>query len=219
MAAGIYTTLSLYLGTYFWEFSSDQLAGMVIPTALATLLAFMVLGRLGRRYNKAPMLGAASLVLAANVVSLIGARLLGILPDNGHPLLYGLVLFSVGIGVFAIVTLGVVSASLIADILDEQELKTQRRQEGVFFAASAFVAKATTGMGALLAGMVIDMVGLTPGSLPGSIEPSVLQSLGLFTIVLTGSMAFLAFVFFNQIHMTREDHARIKQQLAERAAS
>ena len=133
MAAGIYTTLSLYMGTYFWEFSSDQLAGMVVPSALATLLAFRLLGRLGQRYNKPPMLGVASLVLAVNSVSLIGARLLGILPDNGHPLIYILSLVSAGIGVFAIVTLGVVSASLVADILDEQELKTQRAAGGCIF--------------------------------------------------------------------------------------
>jgi GPH family glycoside/pentoside/hexuronide:cation symporter len=217
MAAGIYTTLSLYISTYFWEFSSDQLAGMVVPSALATLLAFMLLGRLGQQYNKPPMLAVASLVLAVNSVSLIGARLLGILPDNGHPLIYILSIVSVGISVFAIVTLGVVSASLVADILDEQELKTQRRQEGVFFAAGAFVAKATTGLGALMAGVVIDLVGIQPESLPGTIDSSVLQSLGLFTLILTGSMALLAYVFFNRISMTREDHVRVKRQLEERA--
>ena len=216
MAAGIYTTLSLYMGTYFWEFSSDQLAGMVVPSALATLLAFILLGRLGQHYNKPPMLGVASLVLAVNSVSLIGARLLGILPDNGHPLIYILSIVSVGISVFAIVTLSVVSASLVADILDEQELKTQRRQEGVFFAAGAFVAKATTGLGALMAGVVIDLVGIQPESLPGTIDSSVLQSLGLFTLILTGSMALLAYVFFNRISMTREDHVRVKRQLEER---
>jgi GPH family glycoside/pentoside/hexuronide:cation symporter len=111
----------------------------------------------------------------------------------------------------------VVSASLVADILDEQELKTQRRQEGVFFAAGAFVAKATTGLGALMAGVVIDLVGIQPESLPGTIDSSVLQSLGLFTLILTGSMALLAYVFFNRISMTREDHVRVKRQLEERA--
>ncbi len=217
MAAGIYTTLSLYLGTYFWEFSSDQLAGMVVPSAVATIIAFLVLGRLGQYYNKPTMLGVASLVLALTSVSFMGARLLGILPDNGHPLIYVLAIISIGLSTFAIVTLGVVSASLVADILDEQELKTERRQEGVFFAAGAFVAKATTGLGALMAGVVIDLVGIKPESLPGTIDPSVLQSLGLFTVVLTGSMALLAYIFFSRISMTREDHIRVKQRLAERA--
>ena len=107
---------------------------------------------------------------------------------------------------------------MLADILDEQELLTQRRQEVVFFAAGAFVQKATTGLGALVAGVVIDIVGLKPGSAPGSIETSVLQSLGWFTVILTGSMAFLALVFYRRIHMTREQHLRVTQQLSERAA-
>jgi GPH family glycoside/pentoside/hexuronide:cation symporter len=218
MAAGVYTTLSLYLGTYFWEFSSDQLAGLVVPMALATLLAFVVLTRIGQRYDKPSMLAAACLVLAINIFCFIGARLLGLLPANGHPLIYMLALASTGIGVFAIVTLHVVTASLLADLLDEQELATGRRQEGIFFAAGAFFLKATTGLGAMLAGLVVDMVGLTPGSEPGSIETSVLQSLGWFTVTLTGSMALVAFFFYSRLHMTRENQLLVKQQLAQRAA-
>jgi GPH family glycoside/pentoside/hexuronide:cation symporter len=218
IAAGVYTTLSLYLGTYFWEFTTDQLAGLVVPTALATLLAFVVLARLGQRYDKPPMLAAACLALTINIFCFIGARLLGLLPANGHPLIYVLALISTGVGVFSIVTLHVVTASLIADLLDEQELSTGRRQEGVFFAAGAFVLKATTGLGAMLAGVVIDIVGLAPGSEPGSIEPSVLQSMGWFTVILTGSMALIAFAFYRGIHMTRESQLLVKQQLAQRAA-
>jgi GPH family glycoside/pentoside/hexuronide:cation symporter len=218
IATGVFTTLSLYLGTYFWEFSSDQLAGMVVPTALATLLAFVVLTRLGQRYDKPSMLGAACFVLAINVFCLIGARLLGLLPANGHPMIYLLVLLSTGIGVFAIVTLHVATISLMADLLDEQELATGRRQEGVFFAAGAFVLKATTGLGAMLAGVVIDIVGLAPGSEPGTIEPSVLQSLGWFTVILTGGMAIVAAVFYRRIDMTRESQLLVKEQLTERAS-
>ena len=218
IAAGIHTTLSLYLGTYFWEFSSDQLAGLVVPMALATLLAFVVLARLGQRYDKPTMLAAACLALAINIFCFIGARLLGFLPANGHPLVYMFALLSTGIGVFSIVTLHVVTVSLMADLLDEQELSTGLRQEGVFFAAGAFVLKATTGVGALLAGVVIDIVGLAPGSEPGSIEPSVLQSLGWFTVIPTAAMALIAFAFYRRIHMTREHQVLVKQQLAQKAA-
>lgn len=218
IATGVFTTLSLYMGTYFWEFTSDQLAGLVVPTALATLLAFVVLGRLGQRYDKPFLLRAACLLLAITVSCHIGARLLGLLPANGHSLIYILVLLTTGIAVFSVVTLHVVTASLMADLLDEQELSTGLRQEGVFFAAGTFVLKATTGLGAMLAGIVIDIIGLSPGSEPGSIEPSVLQSLGWFTVTLTGGMAFIAFVFYSRIRMTRENQVLVKQQLAQRAS-
>ena len=219
IATGVYTTLSLYMGTYFWEFSSDQLAGLVVPTALATLLAFVVVVHIGARYEKPSIMATACLVLAATIVCHIGARLVGLLPPNGHPLIYGIVLLSTGIAVFSIVTLHVITISLMADLLDEQELSTGRRQEGVFFAAGTFVLKATTGLGAMLAGIVIDIIGLAPGSEPGSIEQPVLQSLGWFTVTLTGGMAFIAFVFYSRIHMTRANQILVKQQLAQKTAS
>jgi len=216
IATGVYTTKSLYLGTYFWAFSSDQLAGLVVPTLLATLLAFSVVGRIGRRVDKPVILTVASVLLALNFIVMLGARLLGLLPPNGHPFVYLWVLGSTGVGVFAVVTLHVVSASLTADLLDEQELATGLRQEGVFFAAGTFVLKATTGLGSLLAGIVIDAVGLTPGLAPGSVGPQVLSQLGWFTIVLTGGMALVAAGFYARIRMTRDDLASVRRQLAQR---
>ena len=46
----------------------------------------------------------------------------------------------------------------MADIADENELLTGRRQEGVFFGASAFGAKCSAALGSLLAGLVLEWV-------------------------------------------------------------
>lgn len=219
MCAGVYTTLGLYLGTYFWEFSTDQLAGLVIPTAIATLLAFVVLNRLGRRFDKPALLSAVSLALAVNVVWFIGARLVGWLPDNGHPIIYPLQLLNLGIAVLLIVALQALAISLWADILDEQDLATGRRQEGVVFAAGSFVGKATTGAGSLLAGIVIDLSGMTTGLEPGEVSNGVLQSLGWFTMVTISSLALLAFFFFTRLRLSRVDHVRVIAQIAARRAS
>jgi GPH family glycoside/pentoside/hexuronide:cation symporter len=214
MSAGVYTTLALYLGTYFWEFSSEQLAGMIVPTALATLLAFVVLNYLGQRYDKPNLLAAASLALAINGLWFLGGRLLGLFPENGDPLIYPFLLLNTGIGVFMIVSMQVLSASLAADILDEQELATGKRQEGVVFAAGAFVAKSTTGVGALLAGLVIDLAGLKPGSVPGSVDNTILQSLGWFTLVMTAGLGLVAFYFNSRLRLSRHEHAQVRVQLA-----
>ncbi len=219
MCAGVYTTLSLYLGTYFWEFSTDQLAGLIIPTALGTFLAFIVLNQLGRRFDKPTLLASASFALALNLLWFIGARLLGLLPENGHPLIYPLQCLNVGIGVILIITLQVLGISVAADILDEQELTTGRRQEGVVFAAGSFVGKATTGAGSLLAGIVIDLSGMAPGLEPGEVGQNVLQSLGWFAMVMVSSLALVAFVFFTRLRLSRSDHARVTAQLAARSAA
>ena len=219
MAAGLYNTLGLYLGTYFWQFSANQLAGLVVPAALATLLAFVMLNHLGRRFDKTTLLSAASLALVVNLMWFIGARLLGLLPENGHPIIYPLQLLNIGISVLLIVTLQVLGISLAADILDEQELTTGRRQEGVVFAAGSFVGKATTGAGSLLAGIVIDLSGMTPGLAPGEVSHSVLQTLGWFVMVMVASLALIAFFFFTRLRLSRSDHARVTAQLAARAVT
>ncbi|CAA0110697.1 Putative glycoside/cation symporter YagG [Halioglobus japonicus] len=214
MCAGVYTTLGLYLGTYFWEFSTDQLAGFIAPTAIGTLLAFVFLNGLGRRFDKPTLLSAVSFGLAINVVWLIGARLLGLLPENGHALIYPLQLLNLGIAVMLIVALQALSISLWADILDEQQVATGRRQEGVVFAAGSFVSKATTGAGSLLAGIVIDLSGIAPGAVPGAVSQNVLQSLGWFTLVTIACLAMVAFLFFTRLKLSRADHARVVSQLA-----
>ena len=107
--------------------------------------------------------------------------------------------------------------SLSADILDELEVATHQRKEGVIFAAGAFVMKATTGAGALVAGIVIDLSDIQPGSLPGQVEAGALQSLGLFTVVITAGLSFVAFVFNSRIRLGRAHHASLQEQLAARA--
>jgi Na+/melibiose symporter-like transporter len=214
MSTGVYGTLSLYLGTYFWEFSSEQLAGMVIPTAIATLTAFLVLNQLGQRFDKPKLLVGFSLILAFNGLWLIGARLLDVLPENGHSIIYPLLLLNVGISIFVIVGMLVVASSLAADIIDEQEIENGKRQEGTVFAAGAFVAKATTGAGALLGGIVIDLTGIKSGSMPGTVDASILQSLGWFTLVMTAGLALVACLFYSRLTLGRKEHGDIRRQLA-----
>lgn len=214
LSTGVYTTLALYLGTYFWELSSDQLAGLVVPTAMATIMSFISLGYMGRKFDKPKLLAAASIVLALNAIWFIGARLIGLLPENGHTLIYGLLWLNTFIGVTMIVSIQVLGASLAADILDEMEEVSGKRKEGVVFAAQAFVLKATTGAGALLAGVVIDLSGIQPQTAPGAVSSGVLQNLGAFSVVTIAGLAFAAFLFNAQLRLGRDDHKAIRARLA-----
>ncbi|MEM9254657.1 MAG: MFS transporter [Pseudomonadota bacterium] len=216
MAAGVYTTLGLYLGTYFWEFSTDQLAGLVVPTALGTFAAFFVLGKLGERYDKPVLLSASAFGVAFNALWFIALRLLDLLPENGDPMIYALQWLNTALAIFSIVSLQIIGASLTADILDEQEIATGLRQEGVFFAASNFIGKATTGMGTFIAGLVVDFAGISPGSEPGEVPAQILTLLGGFTMGITFTLAIIASLFTLAIQLSRKDHERIRLELAER---
>lgn len=213
MTTGVYATLNLYLATYFWELTTSQLAGLVVPTALATLLAFVGLGSLSRHFDKPTLLAMFSLGLAANSLWLFGGRLLGLLPPNGDPLIYLLIAINTCIGVLMIVSLQIIAVSFGADTLDQLELQTGKRLEGVLFSVGAFLSKATIGTGALVAGLVIDAVGIEMTSVPGEVPVDVLQSLGSFTLVITVGFALIGFYFTTQLRLSRDDHARMRQTL------
>ena len=68
-----------------------------------------------------------------------------------------LAFFNVFIGV-SVGQLVVGIGSALADIADENELVTGKRQEGVFFGASAFANKGSAGLGIIVAGILLEAI-------------------------------------------------------------
>jgi GPH family glycoside/pentoside/hexuronide:cation symporter len=217
ICAGSFTTLGLYMGTYFWEFSATQLAGLVIPTFFGTITAFTTIHRLGKRYDKPQLIASLCLLFFFNTLWFIGGRLLGLLPENGHASIYLLQLVQVYLSVFILVCMQILGASLLADILDQQEVETGVRQEGVFFAASTFVYKATTGIGSLIGGVTIDIVGLKPGVEPGAVPEATLTALGWISGPCVSLLVLVAWYYATKIRLSRAQVTTIQQQLAARA--
>ena len=100
-------------------------------------------------------------------------KLLGLTPPSGstalvfflaanHMLVSGLSMMG-----FVIVT------SMIADIVEETELRTGRRSEGLLFAADTFLQKVSTGVATFLPGLMVTYIGLPIHARPKTwIRPS-----------------------------------------------
>jgi GPH family glycoside/pentoside/hexuronide:cation symporter len=69
--------------------------------------------------------------------------------------------------------------SMLADIVDEQELATGIRKEGTIFAAAFFSAKFMGAFGYMIAGPYLDLIGLQTGAQPDEISSAITWSLGL----------------------------------------
>ena len=102
------------------------------------------------------------------------------LPENGAPLLVPILVgfkFCQGVIVQqALVSFG----SMMADVVDEHELASGRRQEGVFFGAVAFSGKGASGIGTGFAGLGLTLISWPTGLAAHEIPPEVLTRLGLF---------------------------------------
>jgi Na+/melibiose symporter-like transporter len=110
----------------------------------------------------------------------VNLALMGLAPENTS---WSLVLFIVFLGSFAsffgaVLNISVMSA--LADVADEHELETGMRQEGIFYSARAFFAKAMNATGHVIAGFAIDFyILLPPRSVPGEVADDVIFRLGV----------------------------------------
>ena len=148
---------------------------------------------------------------------MIGLRFLDVLPPNGSPMLLPLLVTNeiIRIGVFTVVA--IMFGSMVADALDAQELTTGRRQEGVFSAALSFSTKATSGLGVLLGGLLLDYVISFPrGASPESVDPATVRMLGIIAGIALPLLFLFPFSLISRYRITREAHAEIRRQLDER---
>ncbi|MEE2782442.1 MAG: MFS transporter [Pseudomonadota bacterium] len=206
---GMIQALHLYLATYFFELANTQ-----ITLLFAGAIAGIVLGSLLSRplsqiiHEKRTLFIAGSLWYAGWTSIVIILRLVGVLPDNEHPLVAPLYITcgcisAIGLGV-AIPMIG----SLVADITDEHERRHGTRQEGIYYAAASFAGKAVGGVGPIVAGIIIDMSGITPGTPPGEISAEAITRFGWFTgpgVITLSLLSVLAISFYN---ITRARHAQ-----------
>ncbi len=216
VAAGFRDVIGLYMATYFWGFTTSQLVLLVYASGVSILLAFAIARPITERFDKKKsMVGLATFVVFLGPLPVF-LRLLELMPENGNPMLLSLFLGYVLIIVTAAVSMRIIFSSMIADLVDENELATGNRQEGMFMAAITFVDKATDGIGSLLAGIALDMIHFPSGAEPGTIPPDKIFNLGL--VVGPGLMvlSILSLIFFSRYRLTRERHREILTALEHR---
>lgn len=217
-AGGVGAALSLIMNTYFWELSTPQVAYMSLYHMAATVFMFSLVAPMGRRFDKHRLIQASYIFGVVNGVWLIAARLLDIIPENGHALIYPLILVQTVIWAAFAFLGGLMMGSFTADIVDEQELKTGRRQEGVFYAVEAFSVKAVSGIGSLLGGFILDFVKFPSGVAPGTVPEDVLFRLGVIYGPVLSVVWFIPLGLSLLLNMDRKQHDEIRAALDKRYA-
>jgi glycoside/pentoside/hexuronide:cation symporter, GPH family len=176
---GLVFAMATYLVTYFWELTGGQIVILGLATVFAFTLAFFIALPVAKRFGKrigAVMLFATGLCISIFPISL---RLLGLFWPNHSPnLLPTLFCFNVVSGAMTIGS-SILMAAMLADVVEDSELKTGRRSEGVFFAGSAFMAKVVSGLGLFLSGRLIGFIGLSVHAVPGHVDPGIIRNMGL----------------------------------------
>ncbi|MEM7329202.1 MAG: MFS transporter [Pseudomonadota bacterium] len=206
MAAGVAASLNYYINGFYWEFTTTQTSyltmSVFISAALALVLAPLVAKRLGKKRG-AIIVGAIAFSIAPMPVLL---RLLGVMPPNGSDLLFQIILCVTIFDIALIIAYQIMSASMIADIVEENEVKTGRRSEGIYFAGISFMRKLARGSGLFLASIVLAAADLSRNIQPGEVPADTLSLLGAGYAFGLLALWGTAIAFLFRYRISREDH-------------
>ena len=208
--------MRIYLSTYFWEFTPDDLRWYALA-AVGAFAALFVIPFLNRRFDKRLLLIVTMTISIADGMAIVSLRFLDILPANGDPLLLPIILANEVFRAFISVIIGTMFISMVADTIDEQELRTGQRQEGVFSAAIGFSGKAISGFGILIAGALLDLViGFPQGAQPDSLDEGVVTRLGAVMGYLLPLLYFLPLSLIRSYSLSRKSHAEVLAAIRQR---
>jgi glycoside/pentoside/hexuronide:cation symporter, GPH family len=215
IAAGVLGSLGLYFNTYFWNFTGPQIAFMTVFTILAPVVALFAATPIAARLGKKR---AAIIIWIASTAFgwvPLACWLFGVAPSHQSPWLLPFVLVFNTISTTLSIICSIIISSMLADVVEDSQRRTGRRSEGLFFATNAFALKAVSGMGVLLASVLLTLAHFPEHADPATLDPAIPRRLALFYMptVFTLYGAALVFIYFYRID--RETHETNLRELGQ----
>ncbi|MDG1859376.1 MAG: MFS transporter, partial [Emcibacteraceae bacterium] len=204
---GAYSVMWVYIYSYFWEFTTEQLSWIVIPMILGGLLLHPFMTRLikGREKKNIAIFG----LLMASLVNVapVGLRLLGLFPENGSDSLFWIML---SMGFFETIFFLVFQVgwyAMSSDITEQIELETGRRNEGIISSTMTFASKCATGLGTLISGTLLAIIAFPTETAVGDIPEDVLFNLGLIYGPMILTIFFICCYVLSRYSISRSHHS------------
>ncbi len=218
VATGLSASLTFTSPPTSGGFTSAQIGlivlGVFVSAALGATIAPIVSRRLGKKRG-AMIIGLVAFLGAPLPIVL---RLVGALPDNGDPVVFWLVLVTNTLDTGLIICFQILTAAMIADLVDQAELRTGRRSEGVFFAAVTFVKKTVLGLGLLAASFILTLAAFPVGAAVGEVSPDTLWRLGAYYVPTILALWLTMIAVLSTYRLERGDHESNLRKLAEARA-
>jgi Na+/melibiose symporter-like transporter len=219
IATGARNALEIYFGLYFWELTQAQMAGLVTVSVLGGAVGVMSVPKVARRLGKkhgAILLYASALAVG---VSPVVARLFGLMPENGTGLLYALLVVETVINTALAGGTGVLLVSMVADVIEDAEVKTGRRSEGLLMSADNLFKKLVSGVGVFISGTVLALIHFPENAKRGQVDPEIIHNMGLIYLPVIGALFGLGILSLCAFNIDKARHEENLRTLRERAGA
>jgi len=208
-----------YLNLFVWRLGDGELILFPVTLFLSVVLMFLIVGPMHKRWGKARTAAIAAIGAAAIGLTPYFLLLAGVWFEPGTTFstfgYFGFLLFGNTLGVVMMIS----ATSMIAEIVEAFEERTQRRAEGAFYSGNWLIQKCATGAGIFLTGQIIGLAQLPTEADPATVSQGVISSMVLYYALATIALAILSAYWLGRFPIGREEHEERLARLAQRKAA
>ena len=214
--AGVVQTLLVYVATYVFDFQPQHLAGLASSVVVGIIFASVVAQGLSRRFDKKRALAMCVITGGVFAFSPQVLYFTGVLESMSLTSKFAFIFTVNGISQVFFIAYIILLDSMLSDVIDEHELHSDKREEGLFFAARSFATKASYGLGSFFAGIGLDIIKFPQGASPDTVPADAVLSLA----IMSGPVMFLLFaatvIVSSRYPLTVNRHGEIMREIEAR---
>ena len=216
LAGGIEAAFAIYFDSFFWGLNTNEMLTRGLCLYLAPIIAIFIAPILSDRFGKkntvmsiwAFQIIFAALPFALRYIDLVYGT--SLFPENGSPYLLPVLCVHVVINVASGIIVFATLASMLMDLVEDIQLKTGRREEGILFSARSFADKAVSGFGLTFAGIILTLISFPDPEarkmLDNIVPDQILANLALWYIPICIIAFGSALSLVSGYTLTRDDH-------------
>jgi Na+/melibiose symporter-like transporter len=219
VSGGVLSVVTSYAQLYGFRLSTEQLAVLRFVTLAGIFLAVPLSVALTRWLDKKNTVIWTITISCLGVGAPYTLTLLDLFPPAGSAMLVPTIFVIQTLAYIALPIVPIVINSQLVDVADLHELRTGNRAEGMIFSARLFAIKATTGLGAVIAGIGLEAIRFPREAKAEELDPAVIDGLmfmcgPLYYIIVFGGLGLAALY-----NIDRKRHAEILETLEQRRRS
>jgi Na+/melibiose symporter-like transporter len=219
LSTGLLAGITPYVYSYLFILKPQQVSILYSAAFISAFAALASTPWISRKFEKRHAYIGVTIAAVVTTPLAAALQLMGLLPPSDSVVFIPL-LYTVGlVGTTFLIIQSTLYYSMSADVIEENEVRTGHRQEGIFFAANTFVRKCATGLGVLLTSAILAFVDFPEKAIPGSIPEPMINLLveyfiGSFILLNCTTIAFVI-----AYRITRARHAEHLAILADKRGS
>jgi GPH family glycoside/pentoside/hexuronide:cation symporter len=216
VALGAAGALGLHANTYFWKLPTPAILIITLSASVGVLAGVFVAAAMARSLEKRVVAVLGLALIGVCQLTPVLLQLGGLIPKGGAVITLMIAAALGGLG-GSIATIGF--QSMMADAADEHEHLFGARREGLYFAGITLSAKASSGIGALIAGVVLDLIGFPhgiAGHAVAAIPAHTIRDLGLAYGPGASVLTAFSVITLMTYRRGKRDHDEVREALQRR---